>query len=210
MNRREFMKRAAMTAAAFGVYGALGPRRAWAFYQSSGLGLNLYAQPLRGVGPGGIPVAAPDKFKAPVTGVTHYSISVNQYTDQLHPRLGPTTLWGYQPAVALGGGVQPQKHLGGIIVAQKGVPVQITVTNRLPNQAIVPIDESPFFTDARSKNRIATHLHGGFVPWISDGGPDAWFDPQGNVGPAVPLASGSIFSLLNPKILPGQGEYYYP
>ena len=63
---------------------------AFAFYQSQGL--RMFAQPLRGVGPGGIPVAAPDAFAAPVTGVAHYSFNVAQFTDQLHPQLGPTTL----------------------------------------------------------------------------------------------------------------------
>jgi spore coat protein A, manganese oxidase len=60
----------------------------------------------------------------------------------LHPALGPTTFWGYHPALPLGGGMQLQKHLGGIIVAQKGVPIQITFTNNLPNEHIIPVDTS--------------------------------------------------------------------
>src|ERR1043166_7184077 len=122
-SRREFLQIAAATAATIGSW-----RNAFAFYQSPGTpipgtkwpGIGKYQTFLRGVGPGGIPVAAPDPFAAPVTGATHYSIGIGQYTDQLHPSLGPTTLWGYNPARALGGGVQPQKHLGGIIVAKKG------------------------------------------------------------------------------------------
>jgi hypothetical protein len=31
-------------------------------------------------------------------------------------------------------------------------------------------------------NRIATHLHGGFTPWFSDGTPFQWFDPFGLTG----------------------------
>src|SRR5438132_1391406 len=100
---------------------------AYAFVQSSGL--RKFAQPLRGVGPGGIPVSAPDPTPAPVTGATHYTLSINQYTDKLHPNLDPTTLRGYKPAVPLGGGIQPQKHLGGIIVAKKGRPIQLTFKN---------------------------------------------------------------------------------
>jgi spore coat protein A len=213
MNRRDFIKTSAMAGAAAALYGGFGPARAWAFYQSSGLGLTLFGQPLRGVGPEGIPVALPDAFAAPITGVTHYSLNIGQFTDKLHPNLGPTTLWGYSPAVALGEGGYPTRHLGGIIVAQKGVPIQLTFTNHLPNKAIIPIDESSFFPDAAStKNKTAVHLHGGFVPWISDGGPFEWFDGQGNVGPSVPLANApfSIFKVLNPNILGNQGEYYYP
>ena len=71
-------------------------------------------------------------------GVTHYSLTIAQLADQLHPALGLTTLWGYNPAVALGGGAQPQRHLGGIIVAQRGVPIQITFTNALPPKHILP------------------------------------------------------------------------
>ena len=33
-------------------------------------------------------------------------------------------------------------------------------------------------------NRTAVHLHGGFIPWISDGGPFDWFDPNGVAGPS--------------------------
>jgi spore coat protein A len=88
---------------------------------------------------------------APVTGVTHYSLTIAQLADQLHPALGLTTLWGYNPAVALGGGAQPQRHLGGIIVAQRGVPIQITFTNALPPKHILPVDTSANFPDAQQR-----------------------------------------------------------
>ncbi len=184
-------------------------RSAFAFFQS--MGLQKFVQPLRGVGPGGIPVAAPDAFPAPVTGVTHYSLTIAQFTDQLHPNLGPTTLWGYNPVVPLGGGVQPQRHLGGIIVAQRGAPIQLTFTNTLPSKHILPVDTSANFPDAQQRqNATATHLHGGLVPWISDGGPFSWFTPDGQYGQSVQSAAGNIYKLLNPDLLPGQAEYYYP
>ncbi len=183
-------------------------RSAFAFYQS--IGLQKFAQPLRGVGPGGIPVAAPDAFSAPVTGVTHYSFTVAQFKDHLHPSLGPTTLWGYNPVVPLGGGVQPQRHLGGIIVSQRGVPIQLTFTNTLPPKHILPVDTSVNFPDARKhQNAITTHLHGGLTPWISDGGPFTWFTPDGQYGPSVHSTAGNIYKLLNPGLQPGQAEYYY-
>ena len=217
VTRRQFLEIAAAT----GVAAAMPWRSAYAFYQSPGgpikgqnwPGIAKYATTFRGVGPAGIPVAAPDAFAAPVTGAQHYSFGINQYTDQLHPSLGPTSLWGYNPAVAVGGGVQPQRHLGGIIVAQKGVPIQATFTNNLPAKHLLPVDVSPFFMDAatnfgngRGPNAACTHLHGGFVPWISDGGPMAWFDPYGNYGPSI----NGVQKTLNPGLLAGQTEYYYP
>jgi spore coat protein A len=205
-----------------GLRTAVDPRAALAFYQSpGGVTLKKFSQALRGVGPGGIPVAAPDAFSAPVTGVTHYTLSIGQFQDTLHPNLGPTTLWGYNPAVPFGGGVQPQKHLGGIIATQRGTPIQITFTNNLPAQHILPVDVSAFFAEAAAKyggnghNAACVHLHGGFVPWISDGGPFAWFTPAasgGNYGPSavLPTSPGNIYKILNPGLLPGQAEHYYP
>src|SRR5436190_17163371 len=56
-------------------------------------------------------------------------------------------------------------------------------------------------------NAISTHLHGGYVPWVSDGGPFAWFTPNGNTGVSFPQA---FMKSINRGLLPGQGEYYYP
>ncbi len=101
----------------------------------------LFKTALRGVGPGQIPVAAPGPLPAPVTGVTHYQMLISQFQDQiLPPGFNKTTLWGYNPLNPLGGGFQPQKHLGGIIVGKgkdpgdptdKNVPIQITFHNAL-------------------------------------------------------------------------------
>jgi spore coat protein A len=210
MNRRQFLKGAAAMGAALAVPWYFNPRAALAFYQSAGL--QKFIQPLRGVGPGGIPVAAPDTFLAPVTGATHYSLTIAQFTDQIHPDLGPTTFWGYHPAVPLGGGIQPQRHLGGIIVAQRGTPIQLTFTNTLPPKHILPVDTSGMFSDAKDRqNSAVTHLHGGLVPWVSDGGPFTWYTPDGRYGPSIVTPHGkNLFKLLNPGLLPGQAEHYYP
>lgn len=171
---------------------------AFAFSQSSGL--KKFIQPLRRIGTD-IPVAAPDSvqpgWKQP--GATHYTIEMGQYTDQLHPDLpGPTHLWGYGQNGAF-------KHLGGVIVAKKGEPVQVTFRNNLPPQHILPVDKSNFFMDAQMlpDNRSCVHLHGGFVPWMSDGGPMAWWDPTGLRGP-------SFVNALNPGLAPNEAEYYIP
>lgn len=209
LNRRQFLARTAAVGAALSVPWYFDTGSAFAFYQSTGL--RKFVQPLRGIGPGGIPVAAPDAFSAPVTGAIHYSLSIAQFKDQLHPSLGRTTLWGYNPVVPLGGGAQPQRHLGGIIVAQRGVPIQVTFTNRLPAKHFLLVDTSANFTSAQKhQNATTTHLHGGFTPWSSDGGPFTWFTPDGKYGPSVHSAKGNIYKLLNPGLEAGQAEYFYP
>ncbi len=204
LNRRDLIKKGLGVGAglALGRWGKWGS--VYAFNQSPGI--PLFGTTLRGVGPGGIPVAAPDAFPAPVTGVTHYSIDINQFTDSgVCPTLGPTTLWGYNPVNPLGGGNQPQKHLAGIIVGQKGVPIQLSVRNKLfVNEHILPVDMT--IPGAQlGVNRTAVHLHGGLVPWISDGGPFDWFGPSGTHG--LSFLNNQV---LNPTAPPGSAEYYYP
>lgn len=94
--RREFLQ----IVAASGAAAMLPWQRAYAFYQSPGVpipglnwpGIAKFATPLRGAGPGGIPVARPDGV-SPVTGASHYSLNVTEYRDRLHPVFGDTTLW---------------------------------------------------------------------------------------------------------------------
>ncbi|HEY5996732.1 MAG TPA: multicopper oxidase domain-containing protein [Candidatus Deferrimicrobiaceae bacterium] len=182
---------------------------AMAFYQTPAT-IRLFGTDLRGVGPGGIPVAAPDLAPATVTGVTHYTIDIKKFTDNVTPPssgLGPTTFFGYDPVYPLGGGIQAQKHLGGIIVGEKGVPIQITFKNFLgtgSGKHILPND--PTIMGAMDGNfRTSTHLHGGLVPWVSDGGPMAWFGPDNVTGPSF-LNN----QVLNPFATAGEAEYYYP
>jgi spore coat protein A len=170
-----------------------------------------FKQNLRGVGPGGIPVAVPDGVRKYDDIVAdHYTIDINEFKDQIHPNLGATSLWGYNPRNALGvAGVPTQKHLGGIIIGEKGRPIQITFQNNLPNSHILPVDTTIMGADG-AQNRVSVHLHGGEVPWMSDGGPFAWFDPKGGYGPSAQKGSLNIFKVLNKNLKPGQGEYYYP
>ncbi len=212
VDRRDFIK----TTAAVGAVALLGGRwqDAYAFYQSSGIA--LFGTQLRGIGPGNnIPVAAPDVPLSYVwPGATHYTIDATQYTDQIlpvTPGQTPTTLWGYHPTNLLGGGVQAQKHLGGIIVGTRGTPIQITFNNKLPfsqGQHIIPNDLT-IMGAADGNFRLTAHFHGGFVPWISDGGPMTWFDPNGNYGPSAG-PGGAMYKVVNPNLLPGQAEVYYP
>ena len=208
-DRRQFIK----AGASLGVGALLSGRwqSAWAYAQSPQLA--KFIQPLRGIGGAdGIPVAASDgTLVRGGVSVTHYSIRMEQFEDQLHPQLAnPTRLWGYRPSIASGGA----RHLGGVIVANRGAPIQITATNGLPPAHILPVDSTIMGAPARGQpaNKATIHLHGGFMPWLSDGGPHTWFDAAGNYGDSavLPDAPGNIYKVVNPSTAPGQAEYFYP
>jgi spore coat protein A len=57
---------------------------------------------------------------------------------------------------------------------------------------------------ATGVNRLSTHLHGGFPPWISDGTPFQDFDPNGGYGLSC------AFPPDMPPPAPGSYHYYYP
>jgi spore coat protein A, manganese oxidase len=177
--------------------------------------LTMFTEPLRGVtGPTGIPVAAADAAAAEVTGVKHYTILIKEFTDQLHATFAAnrTRLWGFHPDNVLVGSPTP-RHLGGIILAKKGEPIQITFKNQLPTVkpavldpqlGLIPVDTTlPGANQAQ--NRIAVHVHGGHIPWISDGGPFDWFDPLGNHG----LSFLNNQTLRSTAAAAGDAEYYY-
>jgi spore coat protein A len=146
-------------------------------------------------------------------GITanHYSLNLEQFEDQLHPGLpNPTRLWGYRPGNV---GAGTNRHLAGVFVAQRGSPIQVTATNALPSQHILPVDATIMGAEnGQGANHATVHLHGGFVPWISDGGPHSWFDPGGGYGASAvnPQTGLNIYKTVNPSLVPGQAEYFYP
>ena len=202
LTRRDFVKTTAMGTAAIAAYKA-SIRSAYAFYQSPTT-IPLFGTDLRGIGT--IGVAGPDKKAAPVTGVTHYTISIDQFTDQICPAgsgLYPTTLRGFNPTLLLAG--RNNRHLGGILVGQKGVPIQITFRNNLPGGMHIIPNDLTIPGANQGNNRTAIHFHGGLVPWISDGGPFDWWDPAGTHG--LSFLNNQV---LNPKAALNEAEYYYP
>jgi spore coat protein A len=208
VTRREFLRISAIAGASLALpwKWLSGASAVYAFSQSNNL--KKFIQPLRNVG-SSIPVAKPDSVNPGwwQKGVTHYTIDIGQFEDQLHPDLpNPTRLWGFGQGFSTSN-ASWTKHLGGIIAAKRDAPVQITFRNNLPLTHIIPVDNTIMGVSGNQNNRADVHLHGGFVPWVSDGGPHAWWDPNGHKGK----------SFLNNQVLrPGQtvpaneAEYYYP
>ncbi len=198
LTRRQFLKFAAATGA--GLVAAknfpFSLSTAYAFSQSDAL--KKFISPLRMIG-SDIPIAVPDTTPQSwwQPGVTHYTIDVGQFEDQLHPNLpNPTRLRGF-------GQNGNFKHLGGVIAAKRDQPVQITFRNNIPPDHILPVDDTIMGVMGNQNNRLDVHLHGGFVPWFSDGGPHAWWDPDGHRGPSFINALGAPLGL-------NEAEYYYP
>jgi spore coat protein A len=198
--RREFLK----TTAVAGVGLSLFRGKALAFSESP-TNLRKFIQALPGLGPEGIPVASPNTTRFP--GADYYEIEVGQFQHQFHPNLPAATVRGYADTVfGLSASGRPNHaYLGGVIVAKKDRPVWLKVKNNLSDGPHpLPVDTTLMgVVNGQNDNRICTHLHGGFVPWTSDGGPYAWIDPHGNVGP-------SFVPAINGTGVPGETLLYYP
>ena len=202
LQRRQFLKGAALAGAGLGL--------SWKFAMQSAMAaanthyLRKWVQPLRGLGPQGIPVVSgtPDPV---FPNTTMFQITAGEFLDQLHPDLPPTRLWGYHDTTN-----PVKRHLGGVIIGRTGSPARLRVTNALPERHIIPVDTTLPGAE-HAQNRIAVHLHGGLVPWISDGGPFAWWAPDGMKGESFLNGPGSVFDNIPGRpILPDQADYYYP
>ena len=203
ITRRQFLKGSAMVGAylAVGAGGTLfNPRTGHAFAISPAIA--KFNTPLRSFGVD-IPILTANK--ALYTGVDYYEVTAGVFRENITGVAGwNTRLYGYQ-----GTGVSPsgQTALGAAIVARKGTPVRIKFNNTLPASHIIPFDGTiamPGVPAAQLQNRIAIHLHGGLVPWVSDGGPFHWFSPGGAVKGAsyVNWLPNGVGTLTN--------DYYYP
>ncbi len=84
-------------------------------------------------------------------------------------------------------------YLGPILPAKRDRPVRIKFTNYLPKgtggELFIPVDHTVMGAGMGpmmghfTQNRTVVHLHGGFVPWISDGTPHQWITPAGENTP---------------------------
>ena len=149
-----------------------------------------------------LPVLSPDTKTFP--GTDYYDVVAGQFTQTLHPSIGETRFWGYADAKTA-----DPRYLGGVIVAQMDRPVKVKLTNSVPAAHILPIDpttaEPGMAAEVGNRvDRVTIHLHGGVVPWMSDGGPASWFSNAKNPGG---FKHGSSF--VN-KGEPGSAVYDYP
>ena len=210
-NRRSFLKSAALAGAGAAFFQTLGKSRAWAFAQSP-TNIRKFVTTLPGLGPSGannigqyIPLATKRTINFAGKATDLYDVAAAKFKQTMHPDLpGKTHFFGYTDLSTF-----DQKYLGGAIVAKRGTPVLLTVTNLLPDRHILPVDPTimagpkGLMVGDLPVNRIATHLHGGLTPWFSDGTPFQWFTPSGQHG-------SSFMNVPGVPSIPGTGTYYYP
>ena len=206
ITRRQFLKGAAIAGVGLAMPLRFGVRRAFPFSQSPII--TKFSVNLPGLGPAGIPLATKSSGMVGPQTVDVYNLGVAEFSQQIPGLPNPTHFWGYYD-IASGPG--SQRYLGGVIVAVRGMPILLNVTNNLPNHQIIPIDDTIMagpgvMVGDLPYNRIVTHLHGGFTPWISDGTPFQWYTPGGGS-----YQAGVSFNNVPGTNPPnGTATYYYP
>jgi len=210
-SRRDFLKKTAIAGAGVAFTPIFGKGRAWAFAQSP-VNLRKFVTSVPGLGPSAkneigqyIPLATKHSINFAGQSTDLYNVAVGQFSQLMHPDLpGKTNFFGYSDLFTF-----DQKYLAGAIVAKRGTPVVLTVTNLLPERHLLPVDPTimagpnGLMVGDLPTNRIATHLHGGLTPWFSDGTPFQWFTPRGKRG-------ASFMNVPGFPTLPGTASYYYP
>jgi spore coat protein A len=108
------------------------------------------------------------------TGVTH--IRMLPALHKVHRDLPATPIWGYN-------GIWP----GPTMEVRRGVPVKIKYHNdALPTTHPLPVDFTLHGSEAdKPQVRNVVHLHGAKILPESDGYPEAWTSPDGQIGPVL-------------------------
>ncbi|MDT0344924.1 multicopper oxidase family protein [Streptomyces litchfieldiae] len=111
----------------------------------------------------------------------------------------PTPVWGFEHRI--GDGDPVASYPGPTIVARAHRPLRVDWVNALPNQHLLPVDETVHwaftghgYTLARHGVPSVVHLHGGHTPSADDGHPDAWYTAKDARGPSY---SGTRFTYEN-------------
>ena len=167
-SRRRFLQ----TGAALGIAGTL--PQTTTNVSAASPALDKFVQPLP------IPsVREPDGQR---DGADAYEISVTEFTQQLHPDLPETTVWGFDGS-----------YPGPTIEADAGSPVHVRFDNSdLPGEHLFNVDERIGGTTTENHTgydgpvpevRTVTHFHGLEVAPASDGQSDMWTSPGGVEGP---------------------------
>ena len=177
-------------------------------------------------------VAIPDKTTYPaistadvsgnplnIPATDYYSLELGEYKKILHSDFkaaaasatspliaqAPTSLRGYhqlKTTPAQTNFASQYQYMSPFIIAAKGVPTRIKLTNSLQKEIPLPVDQSYFGAGSidyngtnatplgnpqtASTKRSNLHLHGGDTPWISDGTPHTWITPANDLANASP------------------------
>ena len=201
MDRRIFLKTGGLLAG--GAAGGLWTHRAAQAAMATSPPIPKFVAQIRRVGVD-IPFSTTAGPSSLGENVDYYKFTTREFTDQILPgSFAATRLWGYTQE-----GQNP-RHLGGLILARRNRPVHVRFTNQLPTTHFLPVDRTVMGAQSGPDNRTAVHLHGGKVPWVSDGGPKTWFSSAdaGGSNATGPEFAAQQAALPSP---PGSADYYYP
>ncbi len=135
---------------------------------------------------------------------------VNGGTIGINPGVGMANVWAYQ--ISDGTNTYGPLWPSYTIAAQRGIPVDVTYVNNLFDQTYAdvglvadqtlhwsdPFDEHGSTDPYAGEPPAVVHLHGGEVPSIYDGGPDAWFTPgKAQTGPAWENGVSDLYEYAN-------------
>ena len=107
-----------------------------------------------------------------------------------------TWVWGYLEPSQVGQPGNIPSYIGPVILAERGTPTEVTYVNNLGSTATNieawdtstdqtlhwadPLDQGHQMTNYTGPIPTVPHLHGGEVPPVLDGGPDAWYANDGS------------------------------
>ena len=185
-----------------------------------------FTQPLPIFGPGynaalpRVDAAAHPKLK----------VTMKEIQQPVLPGYGMTNVWAYEISDAAIGKVLGPAHWPAVTIEnRRHMPTTITYVNHLPSypggvvQGLVTVDQTIHWADPLQNTGpmvcggpnppavclqpytgpvpAVSHLHGGEVPSIYDGGPNAWFTPNGLYGAGYNTIGAPMA---------GQATYRYP
>jgi len=143
-----------------------------------------------------LPLAIPQKSPLYPESEDYYEIALVEFTTQFHSDLKQDTKVRGYVQVNINGDdstnifeqngniidcklknlISNTQYMGVIFDTSNNKPIRIKVYNLLPNNTdlFIPCETTYIDDDKQSQNKSIIHLHGGSVPYISDGISNAW------------------------------------
>lgn len=117
----------------------------------------------------------------------HHTLTMSEFSQNLHSQLPPTTVWGFNGS-----------YPGPTIEVFKDNPVKIKWDSDLPRKHLFNIDKTLYDTGNTPNVRNVIHLHGGVNRSKYDGYPLSWFSPTfKEVGPTFEDDIYTYYNLQN-------------